>query len=359
MIIEFFSTQSASRDEVIGICKVPLHQYYLAFRNPVIVKYLERNNLPVIGTDWYEPIKDVVSSNAVGYAKILVALGSEEQVKNLQKERGFMDDIVKRNKSIVKTTREKVVINKEKEIVTRKSVKNVNVKLQDKKTQSTNLTDDLVVVTPRGKVDKSTAVTPTLALEFNLPTAQNKMADSDKSSITMVDDRLQTIQEYLHQLVELKTTSQTQSTVTNQMEAENDTNLAESQSSTAQNRDVNELNNVNISAVQNGGTIPPKTTAGLLATLQSVMKPDHTAKLSFKAQIIVESALHLPARKKCRARKVKGKIIREELQPSTYVSYEIKDGAVKTSQVVQKSTSPEWYMKHDISIPVDYLTNVS
>lgn len=45
--------------------------------------------MPVIGTDWWEPIYSTDNDDVVGQAKILIALGTDEQINNLKRERGF------------------------------------------------------------------------------------------------------------------------------------------------------------------------------------------------------------------------------------------------------------------------------
>lgn len=44
MVIEFWK-KIDSTELVIGLTKIPLHQFYLAYRNPVFVKYLSKNKV--------------------------------------------------------------------------------------------------------------------------------------------------------------------------------------------------------------------------------------------------------------------------------------------------------------------------
>jgi hypothetical protein len=44
MVVEFFE-KGQPKDFLIGISKLPLHQFYLAYRNPVVVKYLSERKV--------------------------------------------------------------------------------------------------------------------------------------------------------------------------------------------------------------------------------------------------------------------------------------------------------------------------
>lgn len=55
--------------------------------------------MPIIDTDWWEPIYSVDTENVIGQVQILVALGTEDQINNLKAERGFVNKVVKANDS--------------------------------------------------------------------------------------------------------------------------------------------------------------------------------------------------------------------------------------------------------------------
>lgn len=108
-------------------------------------------------------------------------------------------------------------------------------------------------------------------------------------------------------------------------------------------------------------TVQIGKTADLLDTLQEalVIKP---VSASFKAHVIVENALHLPVRKKCKSRKSKNKVLKkqEDCLPSTFVTFETGVGAdLKISPVVHKTTNPRWDFRCDVTLPRELLTNVS
>ncbi|KAJ8937561.1 hypothetical protein NQ314_011796 [Rhamnusium bicolor] len=108
MVLEFWQ-KTDTTESVIGLTKIALHQFYLAYRNSIILKYLSKNQLPVIGTDWWEPIYTVDKEEVLGQVQVLVALGTEEQINNLKSERGFANHIVKAKFSHPKSPQSKYV----------------------------------------------------------------------------------------------------------------------------------------------------------------------------------------------------------------------------------------------------------
>lgn len=77
---------------------------------------------------------------------------------------------------------------------------------------------------------------------------------------------------------------------------------------------------------------------------------------------MIESALHLPSRKKCKSKrnKTKGAKSSEEILPSTYVTFKSypESGDCITTPIVSKSTSPRWDFRCDTRLPSELLLNV-
>lgn len=83
---------------------------------------------------------------------------------------------------------------------------------------------------------------------------------------------------------------------------------------------------------------------------------------SFKAHIVIENALHLPSRKKCKSKKNKNRNSKysEEILPSTYVTLKgFSDSDCKMTSIVPKCSSPRWDYRSDVNLPSDLLLNVS
>ncbi|CAI9744497.1 domain-containing 3-like [Octopus vulgaris] len=73
-----------SDDKLIGVVKLSLHQFYLSLRNQRIVTTLLKSPYPIVAHDGYMPIVDPLTNYQHGQLKVLLAMGSIEQVSTLQ-----------------------------------------------------------------------------------------------------------------------------------------------------------------------------------------------------------------------------------------------------------------------------------
>ncbi|XP_078324570.1 C2 domain-containing protein 3-like isoform X2 [Crassostrea virginica] len=86
MIVEVWDKKTNSEnDKLIGIVKLSLHQFYMSFRDRKISSALLKSQYPVISVDNYLPIIDPLSGAQYGQLKVLLAMGSAEQVSALQR----------------------------------------------------------------------------------------------------------------------------------------------------------------------------------------------------------------------------------------------------------------------------------
>lgn len=258
-----------------------------------------------MNTDWWEPIVTIEENKTIGRVQVLLALGSEEQIKNLETERGFKQEIV-RSKPKALPFKQPKKYPQPQEKITKKSpfLSKVDVGVQS------------------DMEDK------------NPPRAQEKM------------------EEFLSQLLTQKQKNVYVENATNTDPAAQNCDDDSAQLS----RRAAEATNVQL-----------RKTSDLLDSLQKALSlresPVQEEECeSFKAHITVENALHLPIRKKCKSRKSKSKIVRkqEECLPSTYVTFETVPGTgLKITPVVHKTTNPKWNYTCDVALPRELLTNVS
>lgn len=128
----------------------------------------------------------------------------------------------------------------------------------------------------------------------------------------------------------------------------------------------------NVGTNTDDGDVQIKKTADLLDSLQNALivnktitplaSPPQKEETYFKAHVIVENALHLPIRKKCKSRKSKNKTFRkqDECLPSTFVTFEtVPEAALKVTPIAHKTANPKWDYRCDVTLPRELLTNVS
>ncbi|XP_034404215.1 C2 domain-containing protein 3 isoform X2 [Cyclopterus lumpus] len=88
MVVEVWQkTRSSGQDRLLGIVKLPLHQFYMSFRDPKITHLLLQAQYPVLGVDCYMPVIDVFSGSCKGHLRVVLAMGRSEQIVALQRTR--------------------------------------------------------------------------------------------------------------------------------------------------------------------------------------------------------------------------------------------------------------------------------
>ncbi|XP_049582446.1 C2 domain-containing protein 3 isoform X2 [Syngnathus scovelli] len=88
MVIEVWQKTGGSGHEgLLGLVKLPLHQFYMSFRDPKIAQLLLQAQYPVLGVDCYMPVVDVFSGGCRGSLRVTLAMGLCEQVLALQRAR--------------------------------------------------------------------------------------------------------------------------------------------------------------------------------------------------------------------------------------------------------------------------------
>ncbi|XP_051253398.1 C2 domain-containing protein 3 isoform X1 [Dicentrarchus labrax] len=88
MVIEVWQKKGSSgQDRLLGLVKLPLHQFYMSFRDPNITHLLLQAQYPVLGVDCYMPVIDVFSGSCKGNLRVVLAMGRSEQIVALQRTR--------------------------------------------------------------------------------------------------------------------------------------------------------------------------------------------------------------------------------------------------------------------------------
>ncbi|KAK3561028.1 hypothetical protein QTP86_025710 [Hemibagrus guttatus] len=88
MIIEvWLRASSAHNDKLLGLVKLPLHQFYMSFRDPKICQMLLQAQYPVVAVDSYTPVVDIFSGGTRGSLRVFLAMGTSQQITALQRMR--------------------------------------------------------------------------------------------------------------------------------------------------------------------------------------------------------------------------------------------------------------------------------
>ncbi|KAJ1120347.1 hypothetical protein NDU88_008518 [Pleurodeles waltl] len=86
MVIEAWNKiPSPGQDKLLGLVKLPLHQFYMSFSDPKISRLLLQAQYPVVAVDSYMPVIDMFTGSRTGSLHVLLAMGSSDQVVALQR----------------------------------------------------------------------------------------------------------------------------------------------------------------------------------------------------------------------------------------------------------------------------------
>ncbi|KAJ8910287.1 hypothetical protein NQ315_014962 [Exocentrus adspersus] len=344
--------------------------------------------MPIIATDWWEPIYSIDSEHVLGHVQILTALGTEEQINSLKSERGFTNTIVKAafvasqpnqskygKQSVPSATDKlncKIPYSKYKsknEHGTRDFLQlERGIKFKDNITDNnrttlgklesqeqflikdnSHLTEEPINSSRSHKVVHSPQIKKfDIGTQSDMDAMENVPESQDKTKISPTQEMLGS---FLNQLM-----AQRQKNIF----VENSTNTETSETVTTKS-------NEGVLNAQSNTNLQLKKTTDLLDSLQKALsfdslpnsksmerKPD-----TFKANIFINSANHLPSRKKWKSKKNKNRSIKNEdnFLPSCYVSFEIVEGDIRVTPVIAKTVNPTWNHKCEVDLPVDLLTN--
>ncbi|XP_053564712.1 C2 domain-containing protein 3 [Bombina bombina] len=86
MIIEVWNkVPSPGHDQLLGLAKLPLHQFYMSFSDRKISRLLLQAQYPVVAVDSFVQVTDVFSGGEWGKLKVLLAMGLGDQIVALQR----------------------------------------------------------------------------------------------------------------------------------------------------------------------------------------------------------------------------------------------------------------------------------
>ncbi|KAL8191321.1 UNVERIFIED_CONTAM: hypothetical protein K2H54_072164, partial [Gekko kuhli] len=101
MVVEAWNKRPGpGGDQLLGLVKLPLHQFYVSFRDPKISALLLQAQYPVVAVDGCLPVIDVFTGHKNGSLKVLLAMGSADQIVALQRlknEEGAVPPSVQRS----------------------------------------------------------------------------------------------------------------------------------------------------------------------------------------------------------------------------------------------------------------------
>eukprot|EP00117_Sycon_ciliatum_P026855 scpid32610/ scgid0506/ C2 domain-containing protein 3 len=86
IVVEVWNRDTqAQQDKLIGLVKLPAHQFYFSFRDSRLAAALYQMKMPVVAVNGDSAILPLASSSACGSMRTLLAMGTAEQISNIEK----------------------------------------------------------------------------------------------------------------------------------------------------------------------------------------------------------------------------------------------------------------------------------
>lgn len=328
--LKLWEKTGATTEKLIGVAKVPLHQFYIAFKDKIMIEHLSTNKLPIISIDGFTNFVSPLSSEFCSQVRILLAIGNERQVDYLKATRNFAEKISiggSRSNSAMQSIFEERNSQTQSRPNTASQRSEIKDRLQAFIDSLSNKLPDKSL--PSITESKSNSIPKS-------PVVSQHSQSLPNSQLRKTSDLLESLQKALSQAP-----SQT---------AQEDFFSLNQESS----------NNHNESSCCDTTISQPET---------------------FRIMVEIEEAIHLPkvlVKKKRRNKNRHSQPQKFEIEPSAYTTFEaitniteetkdllppniIKshEGFVYTTNVVEKSSNPHWNKKFDVYLDVDVMKNVS
>ncbi|XP_053683720.1 C2 domain-containing protein 3 [Sabethes cyaneus] len=369
MLVELWQKTPGVAEKLVGVTRLPLHQFYIAFRDAQLADHLSRAKLPVISIDGWSGIGSPLAADPCGQLQAVLAIGTENQIEYFKLSRGLAhtsgDAPVMGHRPTVPEPEQKS-----------HPVSQVSSSVQtDAPPPSENM------VTP------STATSDQRSREQYHP-VNTSNSGNQKSEVANM------LSAFIENLAQRLPISSERSTAPCY-----DQNFAEkltpasphSQANRPQMRQTSDLlENLQRALAQtsavalDSGLLTTSTTESAAIAEPSQEKPLPVGDKLFKVCIDIEQAVNLPklnvSKKYSKRNKNRtpgtgssaapGGAQRLEVEPSAYVTFEgynlqpgtpntVKshEGIVYTTAVVENCSNPSWQKKFEVMLPVDLMTN--
>lgn len=89
MELKLWEKNGNNTEKWIGSAKIPLHQFFIAFRDIAMIEHLSTNKLPIISIDSWTNFISPLSMEQFCQCKIMLAIGSEHQIDYLRMSRNI------------------------------------------------------------------------------------------------------------------------------------------------------------------------------------------------------------------------------------------------------------------------------
>ncbi|CAG2054342.1 unnamed protein product [Timema podura] len=93
LVCEVWQWLENRQHTLVGLCKLPLHHFYIAYRDTTLVPQLLLSKYPVVSIDGWLNVANPETGLPQGELRVLLAVGTEDQVQLLSITRGLLEEV--------------------------------------------------------------------------------------------------------------------------------------------------------------------------------------------------------------------------------------------------------------------------
>lgn len=363
MLVELWQKAAGTAEKLVGVTRLPLHQFYIAFRDAQLADHLSRAKLPVVSIDGWSGIGSPLAAEPCGQVQAVLAVGTENQVEYFKLSRGLGQH---HSGDAPMASRRPAVPEVEKSTSATQTT--------NRPSSGSNSSSYQPINTTPSSAGKQQSEVANMLSAFIENLAQRLPISSERSTAPCYD---QNFAESRAPTVATPSLPQSPHSQANKPEMRKTSDLLENlQRALSQKPPAGFTSNL----LTAPSASPSEERAPELPKPEDEPNPAQTTPQEklFSVAVEIEQAVNLPklnVSKKYGKRnknKAGSQQQRIELEPSAYVTFEgynlaagtantVKshEGIVYTTAVVEASCNPAWGKKFAVQLPVDLMTNVS
>ncbi|XP_055536076.1 uncharacterized protein LOC129724860 [Wyeomyia smithii] len=367
MLVELWQKTPGAAEKLTGVTRLPLHQFYIAFRDAQLADHLSRAKLPVISIDGWSGIGSPLAGDPCGQLQAVLAIGTENQIEYFKLSRG-----------LTHTSGDAPVL--------------VNRPIVPEPENESHPTTQVSSFAQTDNPPSESMVTPSTGLNHERDREHYRPVNTTNTGKQQseVANMLSAFIENLAQRLPISSERSTAPCYDQNFAEKRVPASPHSQANNPQLRQTSDLlENLQRALAQ---TAAAGLEAGLLTTstagVEAVPEPAEAKVLPvgdklFKVCVEIEQAVNLPklnvSKKYSKRNKNRasgpgstqpGGVQRTEVEPSAYVTFEgynlqpgtpntVKshEGIVYTTAVIESCSNPSWQKKFEVVLPVDLMIN--
>uniref|UniRef100_A0A4Y0BCU9 C2 domain-containing protein n=1 Tax=Anopheles funestus TaxID=62324 RepID=A0A4Y0BCU9_ANOFN len=405
MKVELWQKPKGEPEKLIGLTRLPLHQFYIAFRDAQLSEHLSHAKLPVISIDGWSGIGSPLAAEPCGEIRAILAIGTESQIEHFKTMRNLqhVSSDVPRSLANRASVPSSAVGSPTRRIYPRpehKSIQTMSTGTKQPQTSEVanmlsafieNLAQRLPISSERSTAPSYDHNNTSIDQPMDTPQGgASPHSNANRPQLRKTADLLDNLQKALSQRppasaldgfgglggLGMATLLGAATTPADQTPPAAGAGIGSGQSLdvTAPNDDAGSTG-----AIESGMDSQPTTessTASSKATVSAELTtsvPMDECKV-FRVAIEIEQAVNLPkltiSKKYAKRHKTRNVPDTLELEPSAYATFEgynlkpgmpntVKshEGIVYTTHVLERNCAPGWQKRFEVQLPVDLMLN--